>query len=476
MTIDLTKSVTAGFVQSEAEQQARRGGGGKKREFFQWRNGRHNLRFLVAKHVGNQFDVTRGFISEDLVGKEFQYLAVPVYRVFVGNKPNSRMVNCLPDRRKCPMWQRWFNPKDPTTGEPLSKEAAKQWRVKNSKAQPKPYFLANAIDADHPEQGVHVIAFSRADWLGPRSNTRPPRQIAYGIFNALKGYDPADGAVEGEEGDDSDATLAVGAQVELQPFDGFEKLLADRGIPLFGGNGCDVIIHKSKGNFGLQLDTKKGIAVRDKGECLTFPADEFQPVDILMMPSAYPGYVSGENSQPLSDTTKNFIAFVKGEREANSTPANTAGEAATGVQETLASVAKEAAKPAEAPALPATPVVEQPPLNAAGMEEEEGDNEPAAGDDPMFVRFSKGTLGKSRKRKLAKGLTVMAVDTDDIDDDFPEGVRYFGTVTEYDDGSEVALALRPEDQQPEAAARLAKFIEQGASEFYFPVGQVTILD
>jgi len=468
MTIDLTTNTTQQFVKEESNRSSRRGG---SREFHRWKAGANHLRFLTFKHVINRYDVLRGFVSEEHIGAEAEVLAVPVERVFLGDKPHMRMANCLPDRDDCPLWQNWFSPCDPTTGEPLSKEAAKQWRKKNKKAQPKPYFLANAIDTDNPEQGVHVIAFSRADWLGPRSNTNPPRQIAYGIFNALKGYDPGQ-PMDGAQPDN--AIMTVASQSSLGEFAGFEKLLADQGMELFGPDGVDVIVHKRKGNFGLQLDTEAGISVRSKDECLTFPEKDFAPVDILMMPSAYPGYVSGRDSQPLSTTTKNFFEFVEQTKEANKTPANTESEAEKGVQKT-----QEAAKKVEAPKTPTTPQPAQEPSPAPQEEAQVTNSEEAeALADTLGAQYRAGKLVKSRKRKVKQDMVVLATDPDDVDEEWPEGVTYIGRVIEADEKEdEYTLVLEAGEQIAESAdKRLQGYAEQGASEFYFPKAQLTILE
>ena len=471
--IDFSANATKNFLKQEAERES---GGGGQRDWFKFQLGANNLRFLYSYHVANRFDVLRGFCGEELIGQTIRSLALPVERVFVGMKPNTRMMNALVNRRDCPLWQNWFNPRDPVTGEPYSKEAAKQWRKKNSKAQPKPFFLVNAINTDAPEEGVHVIAFSRADWLGPRSNTRPPRQIAYGIFNAVKGY-KSDEQVEaaGEE-------VAIGRST-LEDFAGFEAILAERGEELFGPNGRDVVIHKSQGNFGLQLDTSKGIALRAKEECMVFPESEFTPLDLLSMPSGYPGYVGGKSGDHLDETCRNFCAWVAAEKEANQKPANTEAEAQSGVAETQQAAAQETdlGSLVETPGPEARPQVDppagSPPEVVAPAVAPATDPSSSGGSTTLGERFSKGELTKSRKRKIAAEQIVMAVDTDDCDEANPEGVKYLGYVSEVSESDQITVILKPEDQiTPDIAERVDTYIKQGASEFYFSTNDITILD
>jgi hypothetical protein len=477
--IDFASNATKNFLREEAERES--GGGGQK-DWFKFKLGANNLRFLYSLHTVTRWDVLRGFCGEELIGQTIRVLAVPVERVFIGTKPNTRMMNTLVNRRDCPLWQNWFAPTDPVTDELYSKEAAKQWRKKNSKAQPKPFFLVNCINTDAPEEGVHVIAFSRADWLGPRSNTRPPRQVAYGIFNAVKGFKSGEQPQE-------DAEMAVGKSA-LADFPGFEALLAERGEELFGPNGRDVIIHKSQGNFGLQLDTSKGIALRDKAQCLVYPEEEFTPVDILNMPSAYPGYVSGKSGDHLDETCRNFVAWVAAEKEANKKPANTEQEAQSGVEETQQAAQQEqdigalvspSVDPPEAEV--STPASDQtggsdsgaPALPSLGTVSQE-ETSPSAGETTLGQRFASGDLSKSRKRKIAEKQIVMAVDPDDCDEENPDGAKYLGYVSEVTDEL-VTVILKPEDQiTPALSGRVETYIKQGASEFYFEPESVTILD
>ena len=490
--LDFTSSTTSNFLKAEGGSNP----GGKKRDYFKWSNGDNNLRFLRFKHRMNQYDVLRGICGEEHLGQEALMLAIPVWRIFVGTNP-KRMMLAWPEGHKeqweCPLWKQWFNPVDPATGEPYDKETAKAWRQKHKNLQPQPAFLANVVDMDRPENGVSVVSFSRSDWLGPRSNTRPPRQIAYGIFNALEGYSP-----EVEEDDNGEVVLvSAGGGGGLAPFDGFVNKLREQGMELYGHNGLDVVVPKSPGNFGLQLDTAKPISVRGPKDSLKLDPKEYEPMDILMMPSSYPGYVSGQNAKMLNDTCQNFVTFAKAQKDATKTPANTEAEGQRQVAQMQAAPQIETPTPAEegqaafeeatgGAALPSVPAAEPltapqtaPEVETPSETEEtpiasQAKAEPAS--DALADLYAAGLLSKSRKRKHAEGQIVMAIDVTDKDEAHPKGTSYLGTVSKItDDGVNVALT-EVDQLDDKAKSVVVKYAGEGTNEFAFPAGDVMILD